>query len=243
MGEPYKIFDYLPQFFREPSEEEYIKFLWEAYESNYASGKFQFAFMAYHMLFMSFVYFNIWKIKLVRSEDFEKIRLGFGDPFETAPSPFGFSQENESKVFDLLRYLCMSHPEPKAVIGKYKALVRERNDIAHANGNMSFRTESYLETKVNDILRFAEEIQGFSKPVILECFERFLLDSQDEELREYMDISNQIKEVLIHRHYLSPRDIAICLEYDHTRLSDNPGFEEIGRIYGQFVTEYYQDSE
>lgn len=238
MEESYRIFDYLPKFFREPSEEEYIKFLWEAYESNYANGKYQFAFMAYHMLFMSYVYFNIWKIKLIRNDDFEKIRLGFGDPFENAPSPFGFSQENESKVFDLLRYLCMNQPEPKAVIGRYKALVRERNEIAHANGNMPFRTESYLETKINVILRFAAEIQEFSKPIIQECFERFLIENQDKEGREYPEIPNQIKEALIHKHYFSQRDLEFCLEFDLTTLADQSNYQEIERIFEQLNADF-----
>ena len=37
--------------------------LWDAFEMNYTNGKYQFAFLAYHMLTMSFVYFNIWQIK------------------------------------------------------------------------------------------------------------------------------------------------------------------------------------
>ena len=45
------------------SEQEYIEFLWDAFESNYTHGKYQFAFLAYHMLTMSFVYFNIWQIR------------------------------------------------------------------------------------------------------------------------------------------------------------------------------------
>jgi len=32
------------------------------FETNFTYGKYQFAFLAYHMLAMSFVYFNIWQI-------------------------------------------------------------------------------------------------------------------------------------------------------------------------------------
>lgn len=241
MEESYEILDYLPVMFKKPVEQEYIQFLWETYESNYANGKYQFAFMAYHMLFMSFVYFNIWQIKMVRNEDFEKIRLGFGDGFEKALSPFGFSIENESKAFDLLRYLCMKHANPKGVIGKYKALVKERNEIAHANGNMPFRTESYLRNKVDEILRFTAEIQAFSEPVILECFESFLIESQYEELREYPDIHDQIREVLIHAHYLSAKDIAFCLKYNIKLLADQPNYPEIERIHEQLEVDYGQE--
>ena len=60
-----------------PKEQEYIEFLWDAFETNYANGKYQFAFLAYHMLTMSFVYFNIWQIKQTQPEDFEKGLIGF----------------------------------------------------------------------------------------------------------------------------------------------------------------------
>lgn len=53
---------YLPLSYRTPKERDYIRFLWEAFDTNVEHGKYQFAFLAYHMLVMSFVYFNIWQI-------------------------------------------------------------------------------------------------------------------------------------------------------------------------------------
>ena len=64
--------DYLPLSFKTPKEQEYIEFLWDAFETNHTRGKYQFAFLAYHMLTMRFVYFNISQIKQTRSADFEK---------------------------------------------------------------------------------------------------------------------------------------------------------------------------
>ena len=55
---------------KSPKEQEYIAFLWDAFETNYTHGKYQFAFLAYHMLTMSSVYFNIWQIKQTEPEDF-----------------------------------------------------------------------------------------------------------------------------------------------------------------------------
>ena len=47
--------DYLPLSFNSPEEQEYVAFLWDTFETNYTHGKYQFAFLAYHMLTMSFV--------------------------------------------------------------------------------------------------------------------------------------------------------------------------------------------
>ena len=77
MEEAAELGNYLPLSFRTPSEQEYITFLWDTFEINYTQGKYQFAFLAYHMLTMSFVYFNIWQIKQTRPQDFEKALIGF----------------------------------------------------------------------------------------------------------------------------------------------------------------------
>src|SRR5512136_3267935 len=99
MGEAAELDNYLPLSFKTRSEREYIAFLWDAFETNYTHGKFQFAFLAYHMLTMSFVYFNIWQIRQARPEDFGKGLIGFGKDIEKilleATSPFVFSSVNE----------------------------------------------------------------------------------------------------------------------------------------------------
>ncbi len=105
-GEPWKkpaeLGTYLPLSFKTPKEQEYIEFLWDAFETNYTHGKYQFAFLAYHMLTMSCVYFNIWQIKQTRPEDFEKGLISFGKDIEKnlleATSPFVFSTVNERSI-------------------------------------------------------------------------------------------------------------------------------------------------
>lgn len=238
MEEAYEILNYLPIRFKQQSEEEYMKFLWESFQSNYENEKYQFSFLAYHMLFMSFVYFSIWQIKTIRNNDFEKIRLGFKEDIGKATSPFGFSVEDERKIFDLLKYLCVSHSDVKALIGNYKKLVDERNNIAHANGNIPFRNETYLSTKITEIIRYTHEIQQYSKPIIMERFASFLIESQDEEIRQFYDLSEQINEVLIHENYLSKKDLDFCLGYDIANLADQPKFSEIERIFETLKKDY-----
>lgn len=230
--------NYLPVRFKDTNEQEYIEYLWNAFESNYVNQKYQFSFISYHMLFMSFVYFNIWQVKSIRNEDFDKIKLGFNEGFGNAKNPFGFSKEGERRVLDLLKYTCSSHSDVKALIGNYKKLVDERNDIAHANGTIPFKNVEYLTLKINDILKYASEIQEYSKPIIQECFEKFLIESQDEETRQYFEIGEQINEALIHENYLSQKDIEYCLEYDISKLSSESNFREIERIYDSLKNEY-----
>ena len=52
MEEAAELGNYLPLSYKSPKEQEYIAFLWDAFEMNYEHGKYQFAFLACHMLTM-----------------------------------------------------------------------------------------------------------------------------------------------------------------------------------------------
>src|SRR4030067_3189850 len=82
MEEAAELGNHLPLSFKTRSEQDYIAFLWDAFETNYTHSKYQFAFLAYHMLTMSFVYFNIWQIKQNEPKDFAKGLICFGKDIE-----------------------------------------------------------------------------------------------------------------------------------------------------------------
>jgi hypothetical protein len=214
MDEAAELADYLPLSFKSPKEQEYIEFLWDAFETNYTHGKYQFAFLAYHMLTMSFVYFNIWQIKQTEPKDFAMGLIGFGKDVEKslleATSPFVFSTVNERTILRFLKLIACDNGK----IGTYAKLVDDRNSTAHPNGNIFFSTQVALDTKITEILRVVDEIQTHSKPVTEHCYREFLLQNSDVEEREYPDAADQIREVLIHSNYLSRKDIEICLDFD-----------------------------
>jgi hypothetical protein len=238
MEEATELGKYLPLSFRSPKEQEYIAFLWDAFDTNYTHGKYQFAFLAYHMLTMSFVYFNIWQIKQTEPIDFEKGLIGFGKDVErsllSASSPFAFSTVNERTILRFLKLIACDNGK----IGTYTKLVDDRNETAHPNGNIFFSTQAALDRKISEILRVADEIQTHSKPIIERCYKDFLLGSYDPEEREYPDPSDQIREMLIHGNYLSQRDIEICLGFDIPLLRENPNYVEIEELHGSLQGSY-----
>jgi hypothetical protein len=214
MEEAAELANYLPLSFKTPKEQEYIEFLWDAFEMNYTHGKYQFAFLAYHMLTMSFVYFNIWQIKQTEPKEFGMGLIGFGKDIEKslleATSPFVFSTVNERTMLRFLKLIACDN----AKIGTYAKLVDDRNESAHPNGNIFYSEQSALDLKIREILRVVAEIQSHSRPVVEECYRRFLLENYDPEEREYPEDSDQIREILIHQNYLSLEDIRICAGLD-----------------------------
>ncbi len=61
-----------------------------------------FAFLAYHMLTMSFVYFNIWQIRQAIPDDFKKGLIGSAKIQKTRLSdalPLSFSVQKKNEAF------------------------------------------------------------------------------------------------------------------------------------------------
>ena len=243
MEEAAELGNYLPLSFKSPKEQEYIEFLWDAFETNYTHGKYQFAFLAYHMLTMSFVYFNIWQIKQTKPKDFAMGLIGFSRDVEKslleATSPFVFSTVNERSILRLLKLIACDNGK----IGTYAKLVDDRNDTAHPNGNIFFSTQAGLDAKITETLRVVDEIQTHSRPVIEHAYREFLLQNHDPEEREYPDAADQIREVLIHGNYLSQKDIDICLGFDLASLAQQPEFENIRALHEALISEYGQDND
>lgn len=227
MEEAQRIFDYLPISYKNPTEKEYVDFLWDSFLTNYNAEKYPFAFLAYHMLFMCFVYFEIWQIKENCADDFQKAMIGFSKDMEKdlleATTPFAFWQVNESTVFRFLKLIGLDNSE----IGRFTKIVKERNDAAHSNGNIFYRNKENLEEKVNEILSCIECIQIKSKFIIEKAYHNFLTASQNPEEREYLDDEDQIKEIFIHGNYLSLEDIKVAQNYDILLLSSETRFSNI----------------
>lgn len=241
MEEAFELEKYLPLSFKSGSERDYIAFLWDAFGINHEQGKYQFAFLAYHMLTMSFVYFNIWQIKQTQPDDFAKAIIGFGKGAEKnlleALSPFTFSAVNERTILRLLKLIACDNDK----IGTYTKLVDDRNKIAHANGNIFFSTEAALDIKTQKILYLVDEIQVHSKPVIDKCYREFLLGNQYPEEREYPDAADQIREVLIHNNYMSQKDIECCIAHDPAESQNRAECPQIMELHQGLVDAYGDD--
>jgi hypothetical protein len=243
MEEAAALANYLPLSFKTPKEQEYIDFLWDAFETNYTHGKYQFAFLAYHMLTMSFVYFNIWQIKQTEPKEFAMGLIGFGKDIEKslleATSPFVFSTVNERSILRFLKLIDCDNGK----IGTYAKLVDDRNESAHPNGNIFYNSQVALDSKVTQILRIVEEIQSHSKPLIEHCYREFLLQNHDPEEREYPDPEDQIREILIHRNYLSQQDIEICIGFDLAPFAGNPEYNDMCGLHDALVAKYGREAD
>lgn len=245
MEEAQKIFDFLPS---KTAEADYLNFLWDAFEVNYKNEKYQFAYIAYHMLFMCFVYYQIAKIYKVAPNCCRDLMLFTGkvqnhieahefkmnSGADSNILPLRFSEENERSVMGLFLSVKCSREEIK----RFKAIVDSRNEIAHSNGNIFYKSKGSLDEKIKEILSCIVIIQSKSSSIIESAYFSFLDGNANLEEREFPDDESQLKEIFIRGNFLSLEDVRIAQKGDISSLSGVPGYANIQALAETLKREY-----
>ena len=223
MDEALELDTYLPQSFANAAEQEYLDLLWSAFRTNYDEERYEFASLAFHLLYMSFVSFSIWQIKLAQPDQFAMAMIGFRKEIEnhltTCDSPFKFYDGlKESQIFRFLKLIGCTNDN----VGSFATFVQDRNKIAHPAGNVFFNDQATFDRKLARMMTEVRNIQTHMQKVIPKLYICFLDDSSDPETREYADARDEITANLIHANYMSTADLAQCAELDTTHFDAYP---------------------
>ena len=230
---------FLPASFRSQEEESYVALLWDAFESNYSQGKYEFASFAFHLLYMTYVSFSIWQIRLVREHDFKNALVGFQSESEikllSAGSPFEFYERlKESQIFRFLKLVGCTNDD----VGEFAKFVKRRNRIAHPSGTVFFNNQATIDAEIVDMMREVANIQTHMQPIIVEVYRAFLSASSDIDSREYADPNEEVRVSLIHRNYISQKDIEVCLAFDVSVYQAEQNFSEIQALHSSLQASY-----
>jgi len=242
MEEAEPILEFLPASFSNRSEGDYIHFLWGSFVANYENEKYEFANLAFHLLYMSFICFSVWQIRAARSVDFEKAMVGFQSDIENklanAQTPFNFFDNlKESAIFRFIKLIGCNNQQ----VGEMAKFVKQRNRIAHPSGTMFFNDQQALDDHVAQVLTQMAILQSHMTPVLHDILRDFLLNSFDQETREWADDKTEIEANLLHKHYFSQKDIEACSGFDIGFLSGERNYTAIKALFDTFVDEYKQD--
>jgi hypothetical protein len=216
---------YLPASFANSREQAYLDFLWSAFRTNYEAERYEFASLAFHLIYMSFVSFSIWQIKIARPDEFSMAMVGFKRDDETdllkCDNPFKFYEKlRESQIFRFLKIIGCSNEQ----IGEFGKFVRRRNKIAHPTGNIFFNDRVSIDAEIADMMKEVRNIEEHMKPVILDLYLRFLNERDDEEDWQYTLASDEVTANFVHTNYMSVADLAFCHEFDVDSLEIENGF-------------------
>ena len=160
---PEHIFQFLPINYPSPVEGEYVLFWWNTYIKNIEEENYHVAFLAFHMLYMTAVYFLLYKISKKHRLPYEHSLFHMGNDDEThylgINSAFSFSNMNERGVFRFLKIAGADHN----LIGEVSRFIEDRNNAAHAKGAIFFKDDpDALEQKAVEYVKALEKIQNLS---------------------------------------------------------------------------------
>lgn len=239
-----KIDEYLPISFADQNEQAYMRFLWDAFETNYSDEKYEFANLAFHLLYMSFVCFSVWQIRAARRPDFDKAMVGFQRDVEnkltSADTPFKFFENlKEATIFRFIKLVGCDNQQ----VGEFSKFVKQRNRIAHPSGTVFFNSKENIDEQIELVMVEIEHIQNHMTSVLHDCMRTFLERNADPEEWEYSLPSDQINAALIHDHYFSRKDIEACLTFDLSTFDGHAEAEPIRDLFVAFQGAYLSDAE
>jgi hypothetical protein len=188
---------------------EYTEFLFKAVQDNYDTENWQFSYLAFHFIFMWYVYTTVWKIKNMDCDRFQtaimlcndRVREAYSD---NKPDPFVLHKVREAEI---IRFFRMFFEDGSKEYSDIKKTVQFRNNIAHCNSEMLINCKEVLHQKVATILDVIEKTHAKFKPLLEIPFKTFCEDSLSSQEMEYMILQEQVEELFIRKYYLSKRDL------------------------------------
>lgn len=236
MDEALELGEYLPQSFANASEQAYLDFLWSAFQTNYEAERYEFASLAFHLLYMSFVSFSVWQIRLARPEPFAMAMVGFRSEEEGSlkdcDSPFKFYDRlKESQIFRFLKLIGCSNQQ----VGEFAKFVKRRNKIAHPTGTVFFNDQAAIDAEIAEMMKEVRNIEAHMQPVILELYRRFLTDRADDELWQFSIPGDEVTANLVHANYMSAADLLFCQSFDINGLAAEPGFAAMQSLHEALI--------
>lgn len=244
MDEALRIHDYLPISYANRKEEAYVRFLWDAFETNYKADKYEFANLAFHLLYMSFVCFSVWQIRAARRADFDKAMVGFQSDVENklavADTPFKFFENlKESAIFRFIKLVGCDNQQ----VGEFSKFVKQRNRIAHPSGTVFFNNKQNIDEQIEQVMFEIERIQQLMRAVLHDCLRSFLHQNSNPEEWEYSLPEDQINAAFIQTLYLSRRDIDACLVFDIGVFNEHRDAAAVRELFEYFQQTYRREVE
>lgn len=213
--------NYLPIYFESKENNEYVEYLSSAYLKNIEAEKYQFSFIAFHILYMCFVYKTIWSLK--KNGEHAKFEAVLNNcrnrqNMIVYSSLFDISVLGESDSFKFFR-LFNFHPND---IDKFSHPVEVRNHCAHASGKLHYN-EKEIEEYICKELEYISQIQQKSEPILKKMFIDFLRENWNPENRPFSTSETAIDD-FIRKNLFSIKDIEYLTRLDIPELgkkSDN----------------------
>ncbi len=232
---------YLPIDFANEENNAYRQYLMDSFHENCDRGKHQFALMAFHMLFMSFLYKEFWALKQF---DFCKVQglCKSNANFNDIKNIFDASTIPEKTMIEQYLSVHSWHANKKKAI---KEFVDKRDNCAHASGFIQY-DKSDSERIYLDILGQAQKISKANEQNIVHIIQTELVNFFKNNSEFNAKTSGEFIFDLIREIKISPCDISYVLSAATPEIvtDDTSGIFVVAYFFAmlQLHSEYLRNS-
>lgn len=244
-----KILEYLPQEYSDKTEKQYIDALILATRTSYENGLYQFAYIQYHMLFMTVVYYTLLQLSFVHKIELEKglyylLKDRYPEFWKESNTKNGklyfgsFAIINESDVFMLLRAVGLEND----FLGELKELVKQRNNYAHANGQLLLTSDDLFLNAISNYNKKSEKVVNLLKKDLVAFYKKCICekDFYDPEIRASLDPDEQIEQVFIKKYSLSQTELNWLRKIPLSVFDNMDGADEIKTLHCALIHYYIE---
>lgn len=232
---------YLPIDFANEENNAYRQYLLDSFHENCEKGKYQFAIMAFHMLFMSFLYKEFWELKsfsIAKVSSLCRSNANFGninDIFDASVIP-------EKTMIDQYLGVHSWHINKKDAV---KSFVDKRDNCAHASGFIQYNQDE-AERYFLDVLDYTEKISKANKSNTVQIFqEKLIAFFKDSDEFNSKTCGEFIFE-LLRKIKISLKDICYIVSADMPKyvIDDESGIFKVAYYFAmiQLHFEYIQST-
>jgi hypothetical protein len=211
---------------------------------NYKYEQYQFAYFGLHLLYMTYIYFTVWKISKVipsRYEDatvFARAYNSRGLDFLNIESIFQYSLVPEKELPKIFRLIDLDGGQ----LGNISGLVDTRNDMAHASGKFEIPNDMEFASKANSICTSMRNIHKCMIKQISVWYQDILLKYCSGEFGAYTDNNDFIFEQMIQNFNLSVNELLICNEMSiHKLTAANPAIRDKLKSFKKSLRTYCEN--
>lgn len=224
--------NYLPIYFESKENNEFIEYLSIAFVKNVEHERHQFAFIAFHMLYMSYIFKTNWLLKKLKENNIENLFNRF-ESLKIFNSIFDLSVIPEKEAVKFLKCLYFHDNQ----LGDFFRTVDIRNNCAHASGFVQYRAKE-IEDIVAKELEYIEKIQVKTERLLKKIFKDFLNENWNPDKRTFGSSEDAI-DAFIRMNLLSFKDIEYLIRFDTPELgkkSDNKKIIYMKVLYLVFLS-------
>jgi len=248
MDEIFELYEYMP--IEDVEISDYTKPLFNSVNVTYEKEQYQFSYFAVHLIFMTYIYSTVWKIRQFHKENYEHSLL-FARPYNGSEvnlkeisSIFEFSHLPEKDIFEFFALIGLENSYIKST----KKLIKYRNEMAHATGRFQIATENDYDNAIKEIVNVTVKIHEKLSLTIRDWYKQELVHYAKTELDEqYSSIHDYIDNIFIKTLSFSQRELLVCKEFGLNKLKnrDESGLtrDEIAKIveFHKAIKEKYNE--